>query len=433
MATTNTRREKNPSILNEVCTQPDWSLRLHRPGFGALLLLLLMIMNETWLNYSLVCETIPFFYKERKEETGGAHLKPEEWRRSHQACLKAICRIANEVEFDCKVDESGESAHMLVVDDPLQDVPFNSEIPFPVDCVHTLQLMLGSDTVQELGIYLRSNVFEAESIDFIHYYENNLQPEADDGQKKKALFQILPGQCAIWEIFQQSWYEWYDSDTQGNPPPPIPLVDFGDAQPGQLVRIRASEYLCYENYIPKEDLKFWISGYEKVLEYRWYLSFFAALLAAAAMELAGFLLLTVRLLPLTICFLKGATIEPDPEYKMLRTMIEMWRIWKHLLGVHMMAFALLGSDQVYIVCALATASMLVYGNTKASMEWTFLHIISYAMELEADAAATAAEPNLILRSIEDAADCFIPAFGLCSKAIVVYMLYMSSARIRNKQ
>mmetsp|Transcript_10409 Transcript_10409/g.25186 ORF Transcript_10409/g.25186 Transcript_10409/m.25186 type:complete len:434 (+) Transcript_10409:101-1402(+) len=433
MVTTYGRRQKKPSgILREVCTQSDWSIRLHRPGFGALLLLLPVILNETWLNYALICESIPFFFTEPKEEVLASRLRPEEWRRSHQACLRAICRITDQIEFDCKVDETGESAHMLVVDDASQGVPFDSEIPFPVDCLDTLNLMLGSDNFENLSDYLRSNLFQTESIDFIHYYENNLQPEAVDGRKKKALFQILPGQCAIWEILQQSWYEWYDGDTQGDPPPPIPLVDFGKAQPGQVVRIKASEYLCYENYIPKDNLKSWISAYEKVLKYRWYPSFFAALLASTAMEIAGLVIILMRLLPLTVFFVMGASIDPDPAYKMLRTMIEMWRIWRHLLGVYVMALAIAGSEQVYLFCALATASMLMYGNTKASMEWTFLHILSYGIEWEADIAA-AAEPNLILGSIEDLVDIFIPAPGLCLKAIVMYMIFMSSSRIRNKQ
>lgn len=433
MTTTYGRRDKKPSgILREVCTQSDWSLRLYRPGFGALLLLLPVILNETWLNYSLICDTIPFFFTEPKEDVVASGLSPMEWRRSHQACLRALCKIADQIEFDCKVDETGESAHMLVVDDPSQDVPFDSEIPFPVDCLDTIRLMIGTDNYQSLGRYLRTSVFDAETIDFIHYYENNLQPEPDSGQKKKALFQILPGQCAIWDILQQSWYDWYDGDAQGDPPPPIPLVDFAKTPPGQVARIKASDYLCYEHYIPKEDLKYWISSYEKVLEYRWYPSFFAAFLASSLMELMSFAVIMMRLLPLTILFVMGASIDQGPGYKMLRTMIEMWRIWRHLLGLHVMAYAIVGGEQVYIVCALASASMLIYGNTKATMEWAFLHILSYVMELETDVDA-ASGPNLILGSIEDLVDVFIPAPGLCFKAIVVYMVYMSSSRIRNKR
>ncbi|CAJ1932659.1 unnamed protein product [Cylindrotheca closterium] len=445
MATTQNRmtmrqeQKPIPGILREVCTQSDWSLRLYRPGLGALLLMLPIIMNETWLMYNFICDTVPFFFREPKEDNFASNLKPEEWRRSHHACLKAMCRLANQIEFDCRVDETGESAYMLVVDDPSQEVPFDSEIPFPVDCVDTLDLMLGPENMEILGNHLRSSdLFDADTIDFIHYHDNNnndVQSETTDSgaQKKKALFQLLPGQCGIWDILQQSWYEWH-GDSNIDPPPPVPLVNFDNTEPGQLVRIKAREYLCYEEYIPKEaknNPKYWISAYETVLKYRWYISFCAAIISSAFVEIMGLFVIMVRVLPLTICFAKfTTTVDPDPNYKMLRTMMEMWRIWTHLIGIHAMAFAIRGSEQVYVVCALATASMLLYGNTKASMEWTFLHIVSYGMEWEADAVAAS---NLILPSIEDALDLFIPAPGLCLKAIVVYMLYMSSSRILNKQ
>lgn len=451
MAAIDQRRDKTtPGILQEVCTQSDWSLRLSRPGLGALVLIWMVIVTETWVNFALICETIPFFHaplpKDWTEQSiNPARLTPQEWRRSHQACLRAICKIADEVQFDCQVDETGESAHMLMIDDPeAHPITFQSEIEFPRDCHHTLDLMLGSETVTSLGDYLKTQWFQAETIDLIHLYEKPTDTEGQESSsksKKKALFQILPGQCAVWEIFQQSWYEWYD-DAQGDPPPPISLVNWDEVQPGQVVRIRAWDYLCYEHYIPKEDLNYWIKAYEKALEYRWYLSLAAAFVASTLMEFLAMFGAMMRFLPVAICFWKFSVLtqedEEVEEYKMLRTMIEVWRIWMHLVGIHAMGTVILGSEQVYAICLLATASMLLYGNTKASMEWIFLHILSYGVEyFDADTFSSFGGKdlnyNLLMRSIDDALDIFVPAPGLCFKAIMLYMMYMSSSRLLNRQ
>jgi hypothetical protein len=433
-----TTTNKSPSVLCELCTQTDWSKGIRYPGYRAILLLLIVALNETWVSYTSFCQTVPFFSSSLPKNDGTPEalssssmamtMTTAEWRRSHQACLDAICDISDKIQFDCKVDETGQAAHMLILDADADDesaqLQFESEIPIPKECIDATNLILGTTNMNELKEFIQSHLFEAETINFFHYYQNPGLME-DDSEKKKAVFQLLPGQCSIWEIFQQSWYEWFE-DTPGRPPPPVSLINFAAVQPGQVVHVEASDFLCYKRYVEEKDMEFWINFYELLLKYRWHLSCCVLFVISLALEGMSAMAAMVRLLPLTGFFV---TINTADDHrggnKFITVLGQVWRIWKVLLSLCAITFAVSESDQIYVVCALAAGSMVLYNNSKAAMEWGFLHILSYIPESEHLPVV-----DMVIKPIVDLIDLFLPVPGLLWKFVAAYMIYMVFPRLR---
>jgi hypothetical protein len=423
----NRKEAPSPSFLCELCTQTDWSKGIRYPGYRAILLLLIVALNETWVSYTSFCQTVPFFSSSLPKNDGNpealsSSMTTAEWRRSHQACLDAICDISDKIQFDCRVDETGDTAHMLILDadDDSAQLPFESEIPIPKECIDASNLILGTRNLAELKEFIQSHMFEAEIINFFHYYQNPGLIE-DDGDKKKAVFQLLPGQCSIWEIFQQSWY------TQRSPPPPVPLINFADVQPGQVVHVEASDFVCYKRYMEEKDMEFWTNFYELLLEYRWHLSCCVLFVISLAVEGMSAMAAMVRLLPLTLFLVRVSFSADDPRggNKFMTVVREFWRIWKVLLGLCAITFAVSESDQIYVVCALAGGSILMYNNSKAAMEWGFLHILSYIPESE-----NLPVVDVVIEPIDNLIDLFLPVPGLLWKFVAAYMIYMVFPRLQ---
>jgi hypothetical protein len=323
------------------------------------------------------------------------------------------------------VDETGDTAHMVILDaadDESAQLPFESEIPIPKECIDASNLILGTRNLNELKEFIQSHMFEAETINFFHYYQNPGLIEDDDA-KKKAVFQLLPGQCSIWEIFQQSWYEWY-GDTQGDPPHAVPLINFEAVQPGQVVHVEASDFVCYKRYVEEKDMEFWTNFYELLLEYRWHLSCCVLFVISLALEGMSAVAAMVRLLPLTLFLVSISADDRRGGKKFMTVLRQFWRIWKVLLGLCAITFAVSESDQIYVVCALAAGSILLYNNSKAAMEWGFLHILSYIPESE-----NLSVVDVVIEPIDDLIDLFLPVPGLLWKFFAAYMIYMVFPRL----
>lgn len=394
-----------PSILRELCTQTDWSQRIHYPGYRAILLLFIVTLNKTWINYKFLCEKVPLFYTDERM------LTTAQWKESKLACLDALCDISDTIHFDCKVHETGDSAHMLALDESTpQELPFESEIPIPSECVELATLMIGSENIQ-------SEMFETDTINLFYYDQNQLQPQQHD-DKKKAIFQLLPGQCSIWTIFQQNWYQWADH-AEGNPPPPFPAIDYKSVAPGQVVHIKASHLLCYKSHVYQQHKDFWRNSYEVFMEFRWHIACciaFAVCCAVVGMISFGTM---IHVVPLTFCLVR---MIADDE----RGGNRFWRVWKVLFGLCILNFAIRESDQTYFVCILAGGSMLFYNNSKAAMELSFLHILVYAPEWEYIPVEIHWLPGSILKIM---GALFLPGPGLLWKCVTAYMIYMVFPRL----
>eukprot|EP00980_Cylindrotheca_fusiformis_P021913 scaffold8747_cov96-Cylindrotheca_fusiformis.AAC.8 len=320
-------------------------------------------------------------------------MTTDEWISLQQACLDAICDVSDRIQFDCKVDETGRSAYMLYLEEESAKVTFDPEIPIPNECIEATTQMAGPEELKKM-----QEVFRTGAVDFFHFSQN---PEDMHMHGRKSIFQLLPGQCSVLEIFQQTWYQWY-GNTHGSPPPPIPLINFRAVQPGQVVHVEASDFLCYKRGFAEQDRQLLSRWYETVLDNRWHLAFACMLVANFVFESLATFSIMIELVPFTLC-LVAISSDDDEGGNRIRTVLrQFWRIWKVLVGLCIVNMTVGETDQVYLICGLAAASMLFYNNSKAAMEWGFLHILAYVPHWESEAMV------MTFLQVDDAIDMIFP-------------------------
>jgi hypothetical protein len=397
------------NIFFGICTQTDWNLPIHNPVLRSLLLLLLIAVNSAWVEYARLTQSLQFFQVQNE-------ITNDSWQRSHVACLDAICRVSQEVHFDCKVDETGETAHMTILDEqtPTQ-LPFAPEIAVPQECIDAVELVLGEESYEYLYSFIKTK-FQFEAINLFHYYENPEIVDEQDGEKKKAIFQLLPGQCAFRDILQQSWHSIYGDDS-GDPPPPLPLIDFSKTKPKQIVHVETNEMICFrERFQDGQSFSFWFKVYKTVVEYRHFLCWASLFTYAIAAELVQAVTRMVRLLPLTICIV-GLSSDNDRGNRFLT----FWKVLRSLSCLCFVAMAASDSDHAYLICILAAGSIFIYDNSKAAMEWMFLHLLSYLLSPESGYFESMPFYELTHHAHE-LLDTFVPVHH---KFAVIYMIYMT--------
>lgn len=419
--TNNNTKTKEPSLLYGISTQTDWSQNIYSPGLRSILLLVLVVANESWFSYTHFVQTLPLFQSESK-------ITNEEWRSSHHACMQAICQISRQISFDCKVDEAGDAAHMTILDGNGQEpLPFASEISIPQECFQAVELAAGRAGFELLDSQAKAS-FQVETINLLHYYE---KPELLDEQsgKKKAIFQLLPGQCAVWDILQQGWYEFF-GDGNGDPPPPIPLIDFSAVEPNQVVHVDTSDFICFEREKFHDDgsFMFWSKLYAMALEYRYQASWLILVAFSASLEFMHAVSAMIRLLPLTLCIV-GLSSDDGQGDRFIIVFRQAWKVWRSLFLLCIVALTVSDSEHIYLVCALAAISML-YNNSKAAMEWGFLHLLAY---LPTDLLESFPLYEMIYDAIDDMLDIFVPTHHVVWKLAVFYMIYSSFPQLSKRK
>lgn len=399
--------------LYEICTQTDWKVR-KTSWLSVFVFLFIIVVKDTWIfytNYSL----IPFLYPSSAKSD-------EAWQELHLDCLNSLCEVAKTIQFHCKVDETGESAHVVVFESETKH-SFPSEISIPEACFAAARETLGKEYYDKLQSYALSK-FHVQTVNLFHYYETDqmMNEEADQPSRsaKKAILQLLPGQCAVWEIFQQSWYEWY-GDSEGDPPPPVSLINFSTVEPGQVVHVKTIDFL--QEMCPYDENKRLARWYNMIMGNRHASLLLLSFIIRFSTESVRSVGMIIQLVPLTLCIsgLSSNHNEDDDQnrQKIWAVLVQLLTIWRALFSLCTIARLTSGGENIYIICALSGCSMFFCENSRAAIEWVFLHAISYIPIADLDSMIDS------MTVLDDLLTIIVPVPGLLRKIVFGYMLFTS--------